>query len=246
MQPEQEQEIIHLRTRKLTPKQIARKLGLKVSEVTAVVKAQAEQATLMRIEKGELDPIAQCLVNTNCAKILLESNAEERKKLEKEGAAGLGCVLVARTFRNRLKVCTYLVDYWCLGVKDAIEPRQLGAVKYENFLKMVYARFPDGYQDITLEQAQAIVLGAVDYAAKLGLQPHADFEKARSHLGQWDDQLQLEFGRDGKPFYISGPYDDPQKIVSALRENVGEGNYDFIAGMEPTDKLSLPPGFWED
>lgn len=37
MQPEQEQEIANLRSLNLTPKRIARKLGLRVAEVTAVV-----------------------------------------------------------------------------------------------------------------------------------------------------------------------------------------------------------------
>jgi len=38
------------------------------------------------------------------------------------GNNGLGLVFVARVVSNRFQVCTYLVDYWCLGVKDAIGP----------------------------------------------------------------------------------------------------------------------------
>lgn len=66
MTPEQEQEIIELRAKKLTPKLIARKLGLKVSEVSGIIKAQAQQVALERAASGALDPIAECLVNASC------------------------------------------------------------------------------------------------------------------------------------------------------------------------------------
>ena len=46
MNPEQQQEILNLRSLNLTPKQIARKLGLRVAEVTAFIKAQAEQSAI--------------------------------------------------------------------------------------------------------------------------------------------------------------------------------------------------------
>ena len=41
----------------------------------------------------------------------------------------------------------------------------------------------------------------------------------------------IEFGKNGKPFYFSGPYDSKEKtkrIYLKLVENVGEGNFDFI------------------
>jgi CHAT domain-containing protein/predicted transcriptional regulator len=53
MQPEQEQEILNLRDRKLTPKQIARKLGLRASEVSTFLRYQAEKTALASAKKGE-------------------------------------------------------------------------------------------------------------------------------------------------------------------------------------------------
>lgn len=228
MNPEQQQEILDLRARKLTPKQIARKLGLKVSEVNGFLQARAQETALVRAASGELDPIAKCFVNTVCAKSLLEGKGNQPQ--EDEGVGGLGLVSVARSpGANRFEVCNYLVDYWCLGVKDILGPRKLGSSKYPQFIQNSYSRFPDGYQEITLEQAQAIVLGGVDYAAKLGFSPHKDFEQSRPLLGEWSGQPQLEFGRNGKPFYISGPYDSEMRIIETLRRNVGEGNFDYIA-----------------
>ena len=103
--------------------------------------------------------------------------------------------------------------------------------QYRQFLNTAYQGFPDGYQEITLEQAQAIVYGAIDYAAELGFNPHKDFEKTKKHLGSWNSQLKLTFGREGKPYFIEGPYDNTTKIMQTLRKNVGEGNFNYLIGL---------------
>jgi plasmid maintenance system antidote protein VapI len=59
----QQQEIMDLRPLNLTPKQIARKLGIKVSSVNAAIQNQVQQSTLDRLAKGELDPVYQCLAS---------------------------------------------------------------------------------------------------------------------------------------------------------------------------------------
>lgn len=178
-------------------------------------------------------PSPNASVNTICAKKLLESNNSDDGELDVNGVGGLGLVSVARsTGYERFVVCNYLIDYWCLGLKDTLEPRQLnGSSKYQQFVQASYLQFPDSYQEISLEQAQAIVLGAVNYANQLGFSPQRDFEQTRTHLGNWSGQPQLKFGRNGKPFYISGPYDNARQIVETLRKNVGEGNFDYLVGM---------------
>ena len=136
---------------------------------------------------------------------------------------------MTRVEGNQYLVSSYLVDYWCLGVKNVLGPRKLNRTKYEAMVKKTYSKFQQDYREITLEQAQAIIFGAVEYAQKLGLKPHRDWSKAKDHLGQPSENLQpIEFGRKGKPFYVSGPYDNSEKIVASLRETVGEGNFDYL------------------
>jgi len=226
MTPEQEQEITELRSRHLTPKQIARKLGLKVAEVTAVIKGKAEESTLALAELGSLAPIAQCLINADAVPFLLTP-----QKTHNEEALGLCEVLVSRAVSDRYLVATYLVDYWCLGLKDVTAPRSFDRVKYERFIQTSYTRFPSGYAEITLQQAQAVILGAIHYATQLGFNPHPDFEKAKMHLGEWDGHPQLEFGRSGKPCFVNGPYDDTTWVINTLRRSVGDGNFDYFLGM---------------
>jgi hypothetical protein len=102
MTPELQEEIIALRSSNVTPKQIARKLGLKVSEVSAIIKEQAEQATLLRASKGELNPVFQCLVNASAAKLLSnqdgsanENSIKLSKQLDDDSDKGLTVVTIA-------------------------------------------------------------------------------------------------------------------------------------------------------
>ncbi len=227
MSSELESEIMALRSKQLTPKQIARKLGVKVGQVSKVLKASAQEKARAREERGELAPVAQCLVNTACAKELLGEGERE------EEGGGLGIVLVARTTGyKRLVVCTYLIDYWCLGLKDTIGEEKLNDVKYKQFVEMAYQGFSEGYQEISLEQAQAIVYGAIEYAGSLGLKPHRDFQQTKSHLGAWSGEPKLTFGREGKPYYMAGPYDNTTQILQTLRKNVGEGKFHYLVGLD--------------
>ncbi|MEQ8998635.1 MAG: DNA-binding response regulator [Coleofasciculus sp. B1-GNL1-01] len=232
MTPEQKQEITELRDRNLTPKQIARKLGLRAAEVTAYIKEQAEEKTLARAASGELDPVVECFVNANCADYYLHENPDPIEETEANIDRGLALVCITRKAKyDRFTVCTYLLDVWCLGVKDTMGPRQLNSVEYKQMLDYAYQGFPEGPQKITLEQAQALVYSAVDYADQLGFKPHQDFQQSRFHLGKWSGQPKIQMGRNGKPFYISGPYDNPETIINILRKNVGEGNFDYMTQL---------------
>lgn len=227
MKPEQEQEIANLRALNLTPKQIARKLGLRASEVSAVVREQAEKNALAHGKTKTLDPLLECWANGEAVYYFFEDTDSKESKVSPE--RGLSIVTVARKASyNRIIVCTYLLDYWCLGLKDALGPRKINTQNYDNFIDEVYEAFEEGPDNITLEQAQALVFSAIDYADGLGFKPHRDFQKSKAHLGEWDGQTKLECGRDGKPFYFCGPYDDSNKILKTLQENVGEGNFNYL------------------
>ncbi len=63
----------------------------------------------------------------------------------------------------------------------------------------------------------------------LGFGPHPDFAAAEGHLGSWAGPGAITFGKDGKPLYISGPYDDPGPVIRTLERTVGRGNFEFLA-----------------
>jgi hypothetical protein len=221
MTPEQEQEITRLRSRSLSPKQIARQLSLRPAEVTAFIQVQAQGTQLTR----ELSPLHHCLIDEGAAKHLLD----RKSKKGKDNSRGLSQIFVTRRERNNYLVCSYLVDYWCLGVKSTFGPRKMDPRKYETIVQQSYDTFDGDYREISLVQAQSIIFGAFDYADRLGLKPDPDFERSIVQLGQRPEQLiEIEFGQNGKPMYVNGPYDNPDKIIDTLRRSVGDGNFDFV------------------
>ncbi|MBE9062172.1 hypothetical protein [cf. Phormidesmis sp. LEGE 11477] len=58
-------------------------------------------------------------------------------------------------------------------------------------------------------------------------------------MGREDDLPTLEFGKDGKPLYVNGPYDNADKVIKTLEKSVGKGNYDYLlqGGSEIVDDL---------
>jgi hypothetical protein len=229
MNPEHQQAILSLREKQLTPKQIARKLGLKVSEVSGFLKEQAEQVAIARAESGELPPLVECLVNKDCIPRLFPD--KPGFEMDSERDPGFAIVTVTRSLGvNRLIASTYLVDYWCLGVKDASGPRKYNRGEYEKISRLYYEPFIGGSYPISLQEAQAIVWGGIDYAQKLGFKPHPDFEAAKALLGDWDGELKPEFGKDGEPFYVSGPHDDSTAIIKTLNQSLGARNNDDLVG----------------
>jgi hypothetical protein len=226
MTPEQIQEISRLRSLNLSPKQIARNLKLRPAEVTEVIRQQAATLALARAERGEVEPLYNCLVNRSVAEILTTDTPKFTGNLN-----GFAQVFIARIDRQKLVVCSYLVDYWCLGVKDALPPKKMDRLQYETTVKFTSGNFGEDFEEITLAQAQSIVFGAVDYASGLGFDPHSDFTLAKPHLGpRLDNLTPIEFGKDGKPYYINGPHDQPDRIIATLNRSVGSGNYNYLIG----------------
>ena len=236
MTPTQIEEITQLRSRNVSPKQIARKLGLRPAEVTAIIKQQSEAGNIQKV----LPELKAVLINDRAAQHLLKlppKKGPDGARTVDSGpdTGGLAQVLLLRVDeKNHHWVSSYLVDYWCLGVKNTLGPRQMTRKQYDNLLWDTEDRFEQPLREITLEQAQSVIFGAVDYAKGLGLDPHSDFRRSLAHLGPRSETLiDIEFGKDGMPYFMSGPYDDSAKIVATLRETVGEGNFHYLVGLGP-------------
>jgi hypothetical protein len=233
MEANQIQEISRLRSLNLSPKEIARSLKLRPAEVKEILQQQAAVLELERAANGIVEPLYNCMVNESGVMLL-----DPRRSTDSIESQGFAQVFVARTHKQQLSVCSYLVDYWCLGVKNALGPKKMGKVDYEAALQSTSQRFNEDFKEITIEQAQSIVFGGVDYAAKLGFEPHRDFAAAQPHLGLRPDVLiPIEFGKNGKPFYMDGPYDNPKEIVAKLNKSVGMGNYDYVMTIDMGNEL---------
>ena len=71
----------------------------------------------------------------------------------------------------------------------------------------------------------------------LGFEPHRDFGRARRLLGPWRGPSPITFGRDGKPYYVNGPYDDPERVLATLERSVGLDGFHYTVSLDELDGL---------
>jgi hypothetical protein len=217
--------VAELRRDGRTPKEIARALGLKPAEVAPLIRAVGAAAP-----KRE-PALAGCWISDNWAAGLTVRDHPEWPGVQATAAEGSGLVgvLVAREHGSSVSACGYLVDVWCLGVKNSNGPKSMDRRKLPDYVSHFFATFSQPPVSAPLELARHVVFGAVDYARGMGLEPHPDFAKCASHLGEWNGSNDIAFGRDGMPTYIEGPHDNPFRIVTILRRTVGDGNFHYLA-----------------
>ena len=151
-------------------------------------------------------------------------------------ANGLTIVVVARRQPDgNIVFGNYLVDYYCLGVKDAYYNAGIlpGEFRRDYLLRLFRGDKP---VEISPALAHELIYGSIEYAARFGFKPHRDFKIAQYILDPPDAHPRsgsVEFGKDGKPLYISGPYDDADAIVRQLMRMAGAGNFNYLMQVGP-------------
>ena len=146
---------------------------------------------------------------------------------------GLGQVCMSRELPNRqVAFVIFLVDRYCLGVKD-INAQVVGGFTYDKQIENhVRSRF--SVIDKSPATIRKLVEQSVAYAQKLGFSPPADYQKAKLIFGDLDPAQsteEFEFGNKGQPFFIAGPHDDNarcHRILHTLEQSCGRGNYQFL------------------
>jgi hypothetical protein len=146
--------------------------------------------------------------------------------------SGLAPVTVARLQAENLVIFgNYLVDFYCLGVKNAFCNANFPRKRLEKELDRLCHGAPE---PIDPSLAHEMIYGSIAYAERWGFKPHKDYKLASFVLEPPETYPlthNLEFGKDGKPFFVSGPYDNVEAILAQLARAAGEGNYHFMAGM---------------
>ena len=232
-----------LRARGLSPKQVARELGMKPVEIAPLLRQVAGSQHGPVVDRPLPEPgereVVGCWVNPGWSDGLGLDQAPAWAASDPEGQSecetlrgGLAGVMVARADRSsRVTVCGWLVDVFCLGVKNAMGPKTISTSALFEHSRQFFDAFDTPPRTIPVELAQALVHGAVAYAASFGFEPHPDFAATVPYLGPAPETCPIRFGRDGMPFYVSGPRDNPRHVIAALEATAGAGNYQYIAGL---------------
>jgi hypothetical protein len=219
-----------LRTRGFNPKQIARALGISPAIAARAIRAIAAADAAKLPDPADRE-LRQCWVNAGWSEgLTVNGHPEWTDGYEPEpGCSGVATVLVARDAgRSRLSVCGYLVDVYCLGVKNVVGPLPMNAGQCAEFSRQFFGAFDEPPVAAPIELAQHLVYGAVDYARTLGFEPTAEFEQVKGHLGTWRGPSSIRFGLDGMPFYVEGPYDDASQILAQLERAAGRDEFKYL------------------
>lgn len=152
---------------------------------------------------------------------------------------GIGIVILTRNLPgNNVALSSFLIDCFCLGCKEVMY-RILSAEDFIEYKQQVAQGAK--YKTVHPSCLRKFVEGAVAYARKIGFEPHSEYAVAAKLFGDIDANacpVKYTYGKDGKPLYLSGPNDTPErirKILNKLERNLGTGNYDFVAKADSID-----------
>lgn len=148
---------------------------------------------------------------------------------DEEWRDGLGYVIVIREHTGGKKsFAVYMVDRWCVGVKDTFFNVRQDDDSIEELLSRVGEY---RLQEVSYNEAHNMVWGAVDYAEEAGIKPHKDFATTQYFLEEDTDEIPLieyEFGKDGKHYLVAKSQLELSKYLQPMKKNLSENEYTCV------------------
>jgi hypothetical protein len=145
--------------------------------------------------------------------------------------SGVGTmILIRKTAARRAALAGFLVDRYCLGVKDAMF-REIDEGEIETVVEQLGTAEP--FEPVDPSYARKLLRDAVAYARSLGLEPPADYAAIEPLFGDVAAdacEVEFEFGFEGKPLYVPGPAESLAQIrrrVDLLRRRLGADGFVF-------------------
>jgi hypothetical protein len=149
--------------------------------------------------------------------------------------SGIGELVVTRRIPDGdIAMSAFVIDVFCLGVKDAMF-MVLPESEYEHRIKGRMSATGDrGFEKLHQTCAKKLLDGLVDYAKELGFAPHPDYKNANELFGIIDAgvcPVKYAYGKEGKPFYMNGPYESPadiERILNTLTKKCGADGFKTV------------------
>ena len=140
---------------------------------------------------------------------------------------GEGFVVVTRKHTGgRVSLAHFLVDTFCVGVKDSFYRLRLEDYEVEDMIAMIpYLR------ECSYVEAHNRIWGAVDFAREAGIEPDKSFNLTQYMLEEDTDDVPLieyEYGKDGQHFLVCKSNLEASRYLPLLKKNLGEGNFKYL------------------
>jgi hypothetical protein len=155
---------------------------------------------------------------------------------------GMGTLFLTRGISNsRLGFGMFLLDTYCLGIKDVVF-KSMDADQWAAFLDASEYAMP--LSPIDPGFGRKLLRDLAAWSASIGFPPHRDFATVERLFGTVSADTcttEFQFSREGKPFYIQGPSDTPaqarQRLAQVSRATHGTGNFLLVAPDEEDFQL---------
>ena len=172
-------------------------------------------------EKIKSIPLDKCYANENWAE------------------TGLAHVMVTRRRKDgNLSVAGFLIDTWCLGVKDVFYEMKIDEDRLKDILR---SQKDSGIlaNEIGYVEAHNLILGAVEFAEEAGIEPHPQFDIAANILEEDTDFIPLinyEFGKNGKYLLMVSDSGKELRYLRTLQDRLGD-NFEYVLPLGMVDDL---------
>jgi hypothetical protein len=126
-----------------------------------------------------------------------------------------------------VRLCGWLVEVYCLGVKDVVGPRVMDERRAADFRSSFFAAYQARPLEAPLGLAQHLVFGAVEYARGLGFEPARGFADHRpTGVVGGSERHQVRTRRQA--LLRPGPARHADAVLQTLERSVGRGNFTFL------------------
>ncbi len=169
--------------------------------------------------KGRTLPIEECLISDGY-----------------ENSGLTVCLIVRKQPSGYYTFANFVVDRFCLGIKDAMSSCNVDDLKLQELKDNLAHSGP--VESVSPEYFHNMIYAAKDYAEDLGFSPHKDFILAEylledSYITNGIDEI--EMGKNGRPFYIQGPFDNVKRVIATLTKSVGVDGFEHIEMQNNTN-----------
>ena len=134
--------------------------------------------------------------------------------------AGVGTLHLARgATPHHFTVASFLVDVFCLGIKDAFV-RSADGEEFDFYIESMAEDIPQ--KTVDPSYARKLLRDAAAWAHSKGFAPHRDFAIVEQIFGDVDPaacDVEFRFGQDGEPFYVAGP-SEPLWLIRQRQEQM--------------------------
>jgi len=180
----------------------ARKAQRRKQAVAQKRRAEALEASLpARVLRAAHAPIQHCFLTESVFDI------------------GMGTLILARgATRHHLALSSFLIDVFCVGIKDVIFESVDNEV-FEMYMEATDAGSP--MISVDPSYARKLMRDLAAWSQSIGFAPHRDFAAVERIFGDTSADASdavFRFGRDGKPMYIPGPNDTAALIQRRIAQ----------------------------